>query len=37
MMASGRLPVVTRNVTDCDLLNQLVPDGRILLDRRMES
>lgn len=30
-------PVVTRNVTDFDFLNQLVPDGRILLYRRIEN
>lgn len=30
-------PVVTRNTTDFDFLNQLVPDGRILLYRRMEN
>lgn len=30
-------PIVTRNVTDFDFLNQLVPDGRILLYRRMEN
>lgn len=30
-------PVVTRNITDFDFLNQLVPDGRILLYRRMEN
>lgn len=33
----GGWPVVTRNVTDVDLLNQLEPDGRILLYRRMEN
>jgi hypothetical protein len=33
----GGWPVVTCNVTDFDLLNQLVPDGRILLYRRMEN
>jgi len=27
-------PVITRNVKDFDFLNQLVPDGRILLYRR---
>lgn len=30
-------PIVTRNVADFDLLNQLVPDGRLLLYRRMEN
>jgi hypothetical protein len=29
-------PVVTGNIADFDFLNQLVPDGRILLYRRME-
>lgn len=30
------MPVVSANVADFDLLNQLVPDGRILLYRRAE-
>jgi len=29
-------PLVTGNIADFDFLNQLVPDGRILLYRRME-
>ncbi|MGH8291452.1 MAG: type II toxin-antitoxin system VapC family toxin [Steroidobacteraceae bacterium] len=30
-------PVVTRNLRDFDFLNQLVPDGRVLLYRRVEN
>jgi hypothetical protein len=30
-------PVVTGNVSDFDLLNQLVPDGRILVYRKVEN
>ncbi len=30
-------PVVTRNVADFDFLNQLAPDGRILLYRRLAN
>lgn len=30
-------PVVTRNVIDFDFLNQLVPDGRVLLYRRIDN
>jgi len=30
-------PVVTRNVIDFDFLHQLVPDGRLLLYRRLEN
>lgn len=30
-------PVVTRNVTDFDYLNQLVPDGRVVFYRQMEN
>ena len=30
-------PVVTGNIGDFDLLNQLVPDGRILIYRKAES
>jgi predicted nucleic acid-binding protein len=29
-------PILTRNIADFDFLNQLVPDGRILLYRRAE-
>jgi hypothetical protein len=29
-------PIPTRNIVDFDFLNQLVPDGRILLYRRAE-
>jgi hypothetical protein len=31
------LPVVTGNIADFDFLNQLVPDGRILVYRRAEN
>lgn len=30
-------PVVTRNVKDFDFLHQLVPDGRVILYRRVEN
>ena len=30
-------PVVTRNISDFDFLNQLVPDGRVLHYRRIEN
>lgn len=30
-------PIVTGNVADFDLLNQLVPDGRILVYRKVEN
>lgn len=30
-------PIVTRNTTDFDFLNQLVPDGRVLFYRRVEN
>jgi hypothetical protein len=29
-------PILTGNIADFDYLNQLVPDGRILLYRRAE-
>jgi len=31
------LPVVTGNIADFDILNQLIPDGRILVYRRAEN